>query len=111
MTDVEPRFKQPRRKRKGWASRTRRGDPAKNVQWRKVSAFVRARSGGRCEAQIGDVCTGRGEHLHHVTMRSRGGPDEEWNLLDVCTKCHGWIHQFPRAATALGFLRSSWEGR
>lgn len=30
--------------------------------------------------------------IHHITFRSQGGPDEEWNLITLCGSCHGWAH-------------------
>lgn len=58
---------------------------------------VRRRDGHCCQAP---GCTGRGKlHVHHVLFRSLGGPDEEWNLVLVCSACHRLIH--------LGLLRVS----
>lgn len=34
----------------------------------------------------------RGLHCHHVVKRSQGGPNEEWNLITLCTFCHATIH-------------------
>lgn len=77
-------------------------DPA----WQQAKAFVHERSGGRCEGRVVGVCTGRGEHVHHVILRSRGGPDEPWNLVHLCLRCHDWAHGHPAAATELGLMRS-----
>lgn len=30
--------------------------------------------------------------LHHVVMRSQGGPDTEMNLITLCPKCHCLCH-------------------
>ncbi len=51
---------------------------------------IRRRDGHCCQAP---GCTGRGKlHVHHVLFRSRGGPDEGWNLVLVCSACHRLIH-------------------
>lgn len=58
---------------------------------------VRRRDGHCCQAP---GCTGRGRlHVHHVVFRSRGGSDDGWNLVLVCSACHRLIH--------LGLLRVS----
>jgi 5-methylcytosine-specific restriction endonuclease McrA len=33
-------------------------------------------------------CSRAGGHVHHVEFRSRGGGDEEWNLVTVCAAHH-----------------------
>ncbi|MFT3916801.1 MAG: HNH endonuclease signature motif containing protein [Anaeromyxobacteraceae bacterium] len=39
----------------------------------------------RCQAP---GCSGRAKHGHHVWWRSRGGPDEPWNILPLCPFHH-----------------------
>jgi hypothetical protein len=39
----------------------------------------------RCESHLN-------LHLHHVIFRSKGGPNEVWNLLTVCERDHACIH-------------------
>jgi len=34
----------------------------------------------------------RPAHIHHITFKSRGGVDEEWNLARLCVDCHGRAH-------------------
>lgn len=29
---------------------------------------------------------------HHIIFRSHGGPDEEWNIVNLCRKCHRRAH-------------------
>lgn len=49
---------------------------------------VYRRDGWRCA-----LCDStRGLHCHHVVKRSQGGPNEEWNLITLCTICHATIH-------------------
>jgi 5-methylcytosine-specific restriction endonuclease McrA len=31
--------------------------------------------------------------VHHIIFRSQGGPDEDWNLVTLCTSCHDGIHK------------------
>ena len=33
-----------------------------------------------------------GLSVHHIVYRSQGGPDEDWNLVTLCTSCHNGIH-------------------
>lgn len=49
---------------------------------------VYKRDGYRCA-----LCDStRGLHCHHVVKRSQGGPNEEWNLITLCTICHATLH-------------------
>lgn len=61
-----------------------------------------------CEARA-DGCTGRAEHRHHRKLRSHGGGDEKANTLDVCGRCHDWIHDHPAVAYGRGWLVHSWD--
>jgi hypothetical protein len=74
-------------------------------------AEVDLRSGGLCEANVTDVCLDgphRGDHHHHIVLRSRGGKDAAMNLLHVCNAAHTFIHANPARATELGLMRSRW---
>lgn len=95
---------------RGLPPRQKRPNPRTSGQWRRAVADVKARSGGRCEARAIPECRTAGQHRHHIWLRSRGGPDEAWNLLNVCFACHDWIHAHPREATEGGFMRSEWDG-
>jgi hypothetical protein len=46
---------------------------------------VLARDGGFCQVP---GCSRPGVHAHHVTYRSRGGGDEEGNLVSLCAPHH-----------------------
>lgn len=54
--------------------------------------------------------------MHEILARSGGGsPTDPANILLVCgpgnvAGCHGWIHQHPQEAMALGYLRSRHTG-
>lgn len=30
--------------------------------------------------------------VHHIVFRSHGGPNEPWNLISLCKKCHDLAH-------------------
>ncbi|HEY2774672.1 MAG TPA: HNH endonuclease signature motif containing protein [Candidatus Binatia bacterium] len=66
---------------------------------------VFARDSHRCQVP---ACRSRGPlHAHHVRFRSRGGPDDAWNLTAVCDEHHrafihrGCIHVHGSAPNAL----------
>jgi hypothetical protein len=54
---------------------------------RTLSVRIRERDLGRCQAP---GCSRRATHAHHVFFRSRGGGDDEWNILSLCG-CHHLI--------------------
>lgn len=35
----------------------------------------------------------KSQHVHHILPRGSGGKDELTNLIPLCFKCHGKIHQ------------------
>ena len=51
--------------------------------------------------------------LHHRKLKSRGGKDTPSNLIWIHHSCHNLatdsIHLAPKAATAKGFMVSSWQ--
>lgn len=91
----------PRRTRKN-----RVKDPPELVEMKRA---VKARSGGRCEANWPGVCPDgphRGQHVHHVVLRSQGGPDHVDNGLHLCQAVHTHAHDVDRAgAEARGIIR------
>ena len=38
-----------------------------------------------------EVCAGPAE-AHHIVSRGAGGPDEDWNVLYLCRRCHVEVH-------------------
>lgn len=76
------------------------------AEYKRSRAIVEERSGGRCEVELADVCTGMLEQTHHRQPRSRGGGEDPANLLGLCRACHQWIHEHPTAATLRGLLVS-----
>jgi 5-methylcytosine-specific restriction endonuclease McrA len=43
------------------------------------------RDGGLCTCP---GCSKAADHVHHITYRSRGGGDEDWNLTCLCQAHH-----------------------
>jgi hypothetical protein len=46
----------------------------------------------------------RGDHAHHVVLRSQGGGHDPSNGLLLCAKAHAYAHDFIEDARALGLL-------
>jgi hypothetical protein len=71
-----------------------------------LRAALVKRSGGWCEVQLVDVCTGRGIDPQHRVNQGSGGvhgealkaSDRLANLLFCCRSCHDWIHANPEAS-------------
>jgi 5-methylcytosine-specific restriction endonuclease McrA len=66
--------------------------------WIAVCKAVDARDGKACrccDKRSDPDATGlltRG-HRHHIIYRSAGGPDESWNLVTLCARCHDAEHR------------------
>jgi len=91
---------------------TGRQSPARDAASAKAYTFLRVavhqREGGLC------VACGVHESLeegncHHRQLRSRGGRDDAWNCIWLCSGCHGDIHANPAKSTETGYLCPSWE--
>lgn len=69
-------------------------------------------AGGACEANWEGVCQPgrhRGDHAHHVRLRSQGGPDTVENLLWICFPVHHHIHNVDRVgAEVRGLIRRAY---
>lgn len=103
---VEPIWKKglpPKKPRRSWLRPSPRKNPAKLARARQA---VIERSGGMCEADIPEVCAGRGVQAHHVRRRSQGGADTPGNLLWLCTPCHQFVHANPAIAVEWGLLEN-----
>lgn len=74
----------------------------------EVRAALAARAGGRCEC-CGTPLPGGDFHAHHRKLRKRGGTDDLTNLVALTPAHHGWVHDHPAAATALGLMVASWD--
>jgi hypothetical protein len=108
----EPQWKEPsgfvKPKRRGSLNPLGRRGRARMDAWTLVRRQLAERSQGWCEAcdrHFLEACSGRFEHAHHITPRSAGGRDELSNALAAGHQHHSWIHENPREARALGFLR------
>lgn len=124
MTEVTPRFKEPKKpKRKRAFGSTmpvakRSRKPAGGGVTPEMRSEVFRRAGGRCQADglHHPNCPGRlptfDWSAHHVRPRSKGGADELENLIAVwcpgglgLNGCHG-LHRQPRRAELLGLLNT-----
>lgn len=96
-----------RLRRTAISRRTHHRSGAELTDWKVVRDLVIERSHGLCEGDTPGCQNGphRGEHLHHVILRSHGGPDEAWNLLHLCAAAHRWVHDHPAESYELGLMR------
>ena len=53
----------------------------------KVRKEILNRDNGQCQ-----MCLGKGEEIHHVFLKSRGGRGVFTNGLSLCHKCHRNVH-------------------
>lgn len=104
---IEPRFKEGRPVKARPKGLNRVGKKTqRDLDELAVSIpIIKERSRGRCEAAWSDLCTGRGEHAHHIVRRSAGGTNDPDNLLWVCWFDHDRIHSNPAEALVRGLLR------
>lgn len=63
----------------------------------KLRAAVRARDGHQCQSCHVPVFVHAANPLqraqvHHIQFRSKGGANEQANLITVCAECHAKIH-------------------
>ena len=52
-----------------------------NAKWRPI--YIRD-----CMKCSSPVCDRRDVTLHHIEPKGRGGADEPWNVVSVCSQCH-----------------------
>ena len=82
-----------------------------SIEAYKVSRkMVQERAQGRCEAVLAPRmtgCSGYGSMAHHIIPRSRGIDHSPGNLMWVSAKCHAHIHDNPKWATEVGYLKSA----
>lgn len=62
-----------------------------DAEWRRVTAIVRRRDGGKC-FDCGEACPRGVGDVHHRIPRSAGGGDEPANLILLCDGCHAARH-------------------
>ncbi len=65
-------------------------DPVRRKRLSPLRRKVHARTKGLCATP---GCGNPAEHMHHIVYRSHGGPDEEWNCVFLCFRCHRRIHR------------------
>lgn len=73
----------------------------------ETKAFVRRRSGNKCEARA-EGCTGKATQFHHRQLREHGD-HRDVNCLHVCAWCHiPVIHGHPELSYVMGWLVPSY---
>ena len=65
---------------------------SKNNEWWAISAQVRKRSKGMCEAHAARGLKVKGVEVHHIVPLSKGGRTVLSNLIHVCEECHNRRH-------------------
>ena len=65
---------------------------SKANEWWAISAQVRKRSGGLCEACLREGRKVKGVEVHHLTPLSKGGRTVLSNLMHLCEACHNKRH-------------------
>lgn len=102
MTEVEPRWKQPRppKARKPWG---KKGRTRRWIVYAQVRSDVENRAKGRCELRT-PACVIRGDQCHHLLPRSAGGADSIANCVWVCDPCHRHAHANPAEAYRRGWM-------
>lgn len=38
------------------------------------------------------LCSSNAQHRHHIKSKGSGGPDDDWNMMELCAHCHSHIH-------------------
>lgn len=62
-----------------------------------------------CCVRCGDYASLEAGHCHHRKLRSRGGQDDAWNCVWLCSSDHEWVHANVQASTDVGLMCPSWE--
>lgn len=55
------------------------------------------------------LCNKKTEHLelHHIIPKSRGGSNDESNLIELCSECHGLAHDVSFTNERGGLIKES----
>jgi len=69
----------------------REGGPNRAIVPPRLRAAVMARDRHRCAAP--GCGSARFLEVHHVVPRSAGGANEAANLVTLCSRCHGFVHE------------------
>ena len=53
------------------------------------------------------LCNKKTEHLelHHIIPKSRGGTNDESNLIKLCSECHGLAHNVSFSIDRVGLIK------
>ena len=65
---------------------------SKTSEWWLISAQVRKRSQGWCEAHLRVGKKVKGKEVHHIRALSDGGRTVLSNLIHICEDCHNKRH-------------------
>jgi hypothetical protein len=79
----------------------------------RLRAMLRLRSEGICEVQL-PGCHGRAtDNCHRLGKKAGGRPrrdlDRLANLYHGCRHCHGWTHDNPLEAQAMGLVLREYQ--
>lgn len=70
------------------------------LAWERVKAAIAKRDSYCCRmcgraCRYGDPIETRAD-AHHIILASQGGPDQSWNLIHLCRRCHDLCHKVKR---------------
>jgi 5-methylcytosine-specific restriction endonuclease McrA len=78
-------------------------DTGSTSRWRKIRQRIINRDRGLCQ-----MCGNEGDSVDHITPRSQGGTDEDYNLQLLCRSCNsskgGRFFNTPRTPLTLPVL-------
>jgi len=59
------------------------------------------------------ICRKKTDYLesHHIVPKSRGGSDDESNLINICVECHGLAHDVSFSNNKNGLVKESFDRR
>lgn len=59
------------------------------------------------------ICRKKTDYLesHHIVPKSRGGSDDESNLINICVECHGLAHDVSFSNNKSGLVKESFDRR
>lgn len=59
------------------------------------------------------ICRKKTNYLerHHIVPKSRGGSDDESNLIDICVECHGLAHDVSFSNDKSGLVKEAQHRR
>lgn len=86
-----------------WANHYFFCQPPPRYGMEELRAEVLARDRYRCK-RCGKLGNQHSLQVHHITPLSEGGPNEKWNLITVCRRCHAEIQ--PEHAPII--LKKTW---